>query len=258
MDPYLEDPRHWPDVHSRLNNAISELIGYQVSPNFTVHIEERVYIASHDELRGQVIAPDVYVVQRESPPTRGSATTLISPSAKVIPLYDPEIHDRFIEVRDALSHEVVSILEVLSPANKTAGTSGRDQFLRKRRTILTSTTHWIEIDLLRAGERPPEVAGRGDYCFHLIRADRSGEYDVWDVNVRDSLPTIAVPLRPPYDDVALDLQAALGMVYERGLYIDKIDYTRPVPAPPLRPADANWAAARVREWQQARATHEQA
>jgi hypothetical protein len=256
MDPYLEDPRLWPDAHSRLNNAISELIGRQVSPNFTVHIEERVYIATSEETRGQHIAPDVFVVQRESRPARGSSATLISPSAKVIPLYDPEVHVRYLEIRDTLSQEVVTTLEVLSPANKAPGTTGREQFLRKRQAVLTSATHWIEIDLLRAGERPREAAGRGDYYALLARADRAEGYDVWDANLRDPLPTIAIPLRPPYDDVPLDLQTAISLVYERGIYEDKLNYTRPVPSPPLLPADANWVAARLREWQQARAGHQ--
>ena len=252
----LEDPRLWPDVHSRLNNAISELIGYQVSPNFTVHIEERVYIASMDEIRDQRIAPDVFVVQRESRPSKGNAATLISPSTKVIPLYDPEIHDRYIEIRDGLSQQVVAILELLSPANKASSTRGREQFLRKRQAILASATHWIEIDLLRAGERPREAAGRGDYCALVARADRTEGYDVWDANLRDPLPTIAIPLRPPYDDVPLDLQAALTLVYERGDFRGQARLFPASSVPPLLPADANWVAARIHEWQQAHATHE--
>src|SRR5688572_4290375 len=147
MDPYLEDPRFWPDVHSRLNNAISELIGPQVSPSFTVHIEERVRIISMEEILLQRIAPDVFVVQQEARPARGSTATLISPSAKVIPLYDTEVHDRFLEIRDAANQEVVTTLEVLSPANKVSGSEGREQFVRKRQSILASGTHWIEIDL---------------------------------------------------------------------------------------------------------------
>lgn len=253
MDPFLEEPNRWPDLHSRLNNAISELIARQVVPNFTVHIEERVHIASPEEIRRQIIAPDAYLVQREAHAAGRGSTATISPPALVEPIYAPEIHNRYIEVLDALSQEVVATLEVLSPANKMSGTTGREHFLRKRQAILSSSTHWIEIDLLRAGERPPEVAGRSDYCSLLARGDRTGPFEVWYTDLRDRLPTIAVPLRPPYDDVPLDLQAALDMAYARAFYDESLNYHRSVPLPRLSPADANWVASRVREWQQARA-----
>jgi hypothetical protein len=53
----------------------------------------------------------------------------------------------------------------------------------------------------------------------------------------------------------LDLQATLNSVYERAYYALSVDYTRPVPLPPLLPPDAAWAAARVRDWRAAHATN---
>ena len=65
---------------------------------------------------------------------------------------------------------------------------------------------------------------------------------------RDPLPTIAVPLLPPYPDATLDVQAVLDGIYERAFYAVSLDYARPVPPPPLAPPDAAWTAARVRDW----------
>jgi hypothetical protein len=253
MDPYLEDPSGWPGVHSRLINSISDILAPQLAPDYIVQIEERVYVASPEELSRRVIVPDLYLVEHGNTRATGAATT-ISPATLIEPLYDEEVRDRFIEIRTARNNEVVTTIEVLSPANKHPESTGRRQFLRKREAILSSLTHWIEIDLLRAGDRPGEVAGRGDYYALLIRANTFGPYEGWFADLRDPLPTIAVPLRQPDADVPLNLQAAINLVYERGYYAASIDYTRLVPLPPLSLPDANWAAARVREWQQARAS----
>jgi hypothetical protein len=42
-----------------------------------------------------------------------------------------------------------------------------------------------------------------------------------------------VPLREPYPDTVLDLNAAVASVYERGGYASLIDYSKPPPAPTL-------------------------
>ena len=62
------------------------------------------------------------------------------------------------------------------------------------------------MDILRAGERPPRVSGRSAYCVWLFRHGRPGVL-AWFVGLRDPLPTVAVPLRPPHEDVPLDLEA---------------------------------------------------
>jgi hypothetical protein len=114
--------------------------------------------------------------------------------------------------------------------------------------VFSTRTHWIEIDLLRAGERPPEVAGQSDYYALLRRGNGGGRLEVWYVDLRDPLPRITVPLRDPYPDAVLDLQAALATVYARARYADDVDYTRVIPPPPLRPADAAWAAQCLASW----------
>lgn len=43
------------------------------------------------------------------------------------------------------------MIEILSPKNKGAG-SGRNKYEEKRRAVLSSPTHLVEIDLLRGGK----------------------------------------------------------------------------------------------------------
>ncbi len=228
MDPFLEELRRWVGVHSWLINSISDDLADRVSPDFFVEI--------------------VVSGQREEP---SAMAGVITAPTLIEPLYDVEIRDRYIEIRDTVNRDVVATIEVLSPYNKAAGTQGREAFLQKRKTVMASGVHWIEIDLLRAGERPPEVAGKSDYYALLKRGGTPGPFEVWHFDLRDTMPTIAVPLRLPHDDVPLDLQLVFDDVYARGHYAESTNYSGDSPLPRLRPADAAWVEECVQQWRSA-------
>ncbi|CAA9590115.1 MAG: hypothetical protein AVDCRST_MAG88-4736, partial [uncultured Thermomicrobiales bacterium] len=227
MDPYLEEPTEWPDLHSGLITTIRDTLAAEVAPHYIVRIEQRVHIATPDDPGYQAIVPDVYLVREPARGVGSAPAGAISTPTLIEPLADLEIRDRFIEVLDARNRALVATLETLSPANKTAGALARQGFERKRRAVLSSATHWIELDLLRGGERPSEVAGKSDY-YALLRRGGAFPYEVWYWDLRDPLPTIAVPLLPPHPDVPLDLGAVLAGVYKRAFYALSVDYTRPV------------------------------
>ena len=65
------------------------------------------------------------------------------------------------------TQEVVTIVEVLSPANKRAG-RGRDAYLQKRERVLGSSTHLVEIDLLRTGEPMPMAGALRDLDYRIV------------------------------------------------------------------------------------------
>ncbi len=250
MDPYLEARALWESFHNRLIATIDEFLTAQVQPHFYVEQQSTVYIVEPGERLRRPIEPDLYLVEAGvgqlaaagRPITRPTIVTASAPA---------EIRQRYLEVRDAASRAVVTIIELLSPANKTPGHRAYDGFLDKRSRVMASGVHWLEIDLLRAGERPAEVAGQSDYYALLKRGDRQAEFAIWFVNLRDPLPVAAVPLRPPFADIALDLQEALTRVFDR-YYAQRLDYAGPPPPPRLAPADAAWVEERVREWHAAR------
>jgi hypothetical protein len=248
MDPYLEDSAEWGSVHTRLITAIGDQLAPLVAPHFIVRFEQRVYLLDPDEDRA-MIEPDVYLVQGYQPSAQPTALAVATPPVLVEPLLESEVRDRYIEIRDKRNREVITTVEILSPFSKTPGVKGYTAFLKKRNSVMASDVHWVEIDLLRAGERPREVAHKSDYYALLKRGGTLGPYEVWYCDVRDRLPTIFVPLRPPFADVLLDLQAAFDEVYQHGYYADDIDYTSPPPPPPLRPADGNWVRERIAAWQ---------
>ena len=248
MDPFLEEPAVWSSVHVRLINAISDYLSPRVLPNFFVDIQQHVYLVTQEERPDEPIIPDLYVVRTPVGEQALVASPIIPPTL-VEPLYDLEIREAYIEIRDKRSREVVTIIELLSPFNKSAGAQGRQAFEEKRKKVIGTDVNWIEIDLLRAGVRPPEVTGKSDYYILLKRGLQPTPYEVWYFDLRDRLPTFAVPLRPSLTDIPLDLQFVFDDMYERAHYAASIDYTGLVPAPRLQPADRSWLQRQIARWQ---------
>ena len=251
MDPWLEHPAVWPDVHRNLISVFQELLTPQVAPDFYVRGEERVYIAglpSH-------IEPDVLVVSRQRQPAlagagqpSGNPNAATEPAIFRLTSLEDEVRERYLEIRERSTHRVVTVIELLSPANKIRGTPRHEQFIRKRADVLNSDAHWIEIDLLRGGTRWELAPGLSDYAALLSRVERRHEQpptgEAWLFNLHDPLPLIPVPLRAPRTDALLHLQAALNLVYDRAGYGLSVDYAQPAD-PPLPEKEAAWAQARL-------------
>ncbi len=209
MNPYLEQEHVWQDFHDTMIPMIRERLSPQVSPNYLVKIEEHIYI--HEPAAEQRIrAADVEIE-----------------------------HETFLEIRDRDDNELITVIELLSPTNKKAGPD-RDQFLSKRLHILRSSAHYVEIDLLRGWQRMPcEQASSCDYCVLVSRVEGRPQAGFWPVRLRDKLPKIPIPLRPPHADAYLDLQEVLHGVYDRAYYKDYIYKGKPTPA--LSASDGVWA-----------------
>lgn len=48
MDPYLESPHLWPDVHHGLITEIQHFLNPRLRPNYFARVELRVYIVSDE------------------------------------------------------------------------------------------------------------------------------------------------------------------------------------------------------------------
>src|SRR5262249_52871330 len=147
---------------------------------------------------------------------------IAAPASVGMPVLVEEERLPYLEIRDRMKNEVVTILELLSPANKATGPY-RDQYLAKVQRILASGTNFVEIDLLRGGPRMPwERLSPCDYCVVVSRrADRIGDdphADFWPIGLRERLPEIPVPLRPGEPEAKLDLQALVHRIYDAGQY----------------------------------------
>lgn len=235
MNPYLEHPDLWTEVHHLMIGILAETLNPQLLPNYRAAIEKRVYQSDGQELF-LVGIPDVTVEQRaavRATQNLSVATTGARPMTVTLPM-SQEVREAYLEIRELVTKQVVTVIEILSPANKRAG-RGRDTYLTKRQEILASATHLIEIDLLRAGEAMP-VLGDGsqnDYRILVSRSDRRPRADLYPFDLTDSIPTVLLPLKANDREPVIDLDAILEQVYERAGFAVVIDYHQnPIPALP--------------------------
>lgn len=126
---------------------------------------------------------------------------------------------------------LVTSIEILSPVNKRPSHEAYHEYRRKRRELLRSEMHLIEIALLRGGERPPleQPVPSAPYYVTLSRVNRRPYVEVWPMQLWERLPALPTPLIEPDPDVPLDLGAVVAAVYERGAYARLIDYHCPPP-----------------------------
>ena len=166
----------------------------------------------------------------------------------LIHLPDESVSQGFIEIIDAGSgNRVVSVIEVLSLANKTPG-MGQDLYRQKQRELHEARVNLVEVDLLRAGRRleldrplPP-----AHYYAFVSPADRRPECVVYPWTARHPLPKLPVPLRSPDPDAHADLQAAFRLAYQRGRYGRLVDYVADPPPPAFEGEWGRWVVSVAR------------
>jgi Protein of unknown function (DUF4058) len=209
MNPYLENPELWPEVHHLLISVLAETMNPQLLPKYRVAVEKRV-----------------------AAPTATSMTVTLP-----MPI---EVKEGYLEVREMATKQVVTVIEVLSPANKRAG-RGYDSYVAKRRDILASQTNLIEIDLLRGGTTMSDGGNVPNYHYRLLvsRSHARPKAELYGFNVQDRIPTFAVPLQNQDAEPVIDLHALLDMVYDRAGYAFAIHYAQ-APVPRLSKDDQVW------------------
>jgi hypothetical protein len=196
MNPYLEHPELWHQVHNRLIVGIADAIAEQVAPEYFVSIEQRIYQIIHT------------------------------------------IKERYLEVREVATKELITVIEVLSLTNKRS--EGRSLYETKRIKILTSMTNLVEIDLLRSG-KPMMVQGAlpSQYRILVSRASDRPNADLFAFDLQEEIPDFPVPLRGEMPEAIVNLQTVLNETYQRGRLDLLIDYTI-APVPNLKEHDRLW------------------
>jgi hypothetical protein len=145
----------------------------------------------------------------------------------------------YLEVRDRQGRELVTVIELLSPSNKQPG-DDREQYLAKRRALLRTPVHLVEIDLLRGWTpMPQENRPECDYSVLVSRAEKRRAAGFWPICLRDPLPVIPFPLRPPDAAAQVDLREMLHRAYDGPGYEHFIYNGEPEPS--LVANDAAWA-----------------
>jgi hypothetical protein len=163
------------------------------------------------------------------------------------------LRHHFVEIRDAVrGHALVTLIEIASPTNKRPGPDRR-AYEAKQREILDSDTSLIELDLLRGGQRliggAVVIEGASqfdplpDYLVAVNRAWQRGaelQYQLFPIQLEQSLPCITAPLREGESEPPIDLQYVFQLAYDGGPYArGAVDYDQS-PNPPLRADLAKW------------------
>ena len=218
MDPYLAGDL-WHEFHDRLANQVSAQLMPLLSPKYVALLAKCV----GDAATSTITAPAMEL-----------------PSPMIVP-------QLYIEIRDVAQRQLVTVIEVLSPANKHG--EGAREYNERRVELPATQAHLLEIDLLRGGAR---IALHGEptpapYYVYLSRSQRRPFTQIWTVGLRERLPRIPVPLLAPDPDVPLDLQAAFDACFNLVGYERLLNYAAPPPGPALPEPDLQWVAALLRE-----------
>lgn len=196
MDPYLERPGLWEEVHAGLIVAM---------------------LLEAEQFAGK---PDVLLVATEeaSPSANPPLQQTMTLTAE-LPMPD-EVVERFLEICEVATGEVVTVIELRAPANKLPG-AGRLAYERKRLRVLARASHLVEIDLLRAGSplplRLPAGTGTSDYRIVISRAPHRPRAEVLLFRVRDPIPALSIPLRTGEPEPRLPLNQVLHTLYDHWL-----------------------------------------
>jgi hypothetical protein len=255
MDPFLENPVVFPDLHDSLVIYLREAVQARLPETYYAALGSRVWIDFSERL----IGPDVKVLRTRTPQERGAGGVATAPAPQVgrVRVYTPqdETREPFVEVYARDGRRLVTSIEVLSPTNKSPGAHGRDLYLQKQRELFRGRVHLVEIDLLRGGQHTTAVpleraladAGRFDYHVCVREFDKLHETFVYPIQLAQRLPQIDVPLLPGDAAVPVDLQALFDRCYDVGVYRRRIDYAGGTPIPPLNPEYAEWADQLLRQ-----------
>ena len=215
MDPYLEAAPLWAGFQQQFVTCLYQLLLPNLADRYNPRPVRRTY---HTEM------PLFTSVIRE------------------------EHVESFVEVRRRTDSRLVTLIDVVSPANKTM-TQGRSAYLAQRRLAQNAGANLVEIDLVLQGKPTLDFPRDGldcDYTVTVARADRPDRYDVYPITLRERLKKVKLPLGPEDGDRPLDLQAVFARCYDQSGYAKQIDYTSDLPVP-VAEDTRKWVEALLRQ-----------
>lgn len=213
MDPYLEDARLWPAFQHQLLACLYQILLPGLVDRYRARVGTRAYVSE-------------------------------------MPLFTSIIREQyaeeFIEIRNRSDGKLVTLLEVVSPANKTTP-AGRQAYLDARQAAVHQRAGIAEIDLVMQGKPTLTYSRDGlpeyDHAVTVTRANAPDRYEIYTATLQKRLPKFKLPLAADDRDALLDLQAAFTRAYDLGSFANQINYQAPPPPDvPLTDAYKTWAA----------------
>jgi hypothetical protein len=211
MDPYLEHPKLWPAFQHQLLACLYQVLLPGLVDRYRARVGTRSY-TSEMALFTSVLKEDHT--------------------------------EEFVEVRNRADGRLVTLVEVVSPANKTT-TAGRAAYLERRRDALAQRAGVVEIDLVLQGKPTLSFSRDGlpeyDYAVTVTRGAAPDRYEIYTTTLARRLPKFKVPLAADDRDALLDLQAAFARAFDLGNFSAQVDYKGATPPDvPLTDAHRTW------------------
>jgi hypothetical protein len=199
MDPYLETAKLWPGFQHQLLACLYQILLPGLVDRYRARVGTRTYVSE---------MPLFTSIIRE------------------------QFSEEFIEIRNRTDGKLVTLLEVVSPANKTT-VAGRQAYLDARQQAVAQRAGIVEIDLVMQGKPTLTYSRDGlpeyDYAVTVTRSNAPDRYEIYTATLQKRLPKFKLPLAADDRDALLDLQAAFARAYDLGTFSTQINYKNPPP-----------------------------
>src|SRR5437762_9684534 len=192
MDPYLEDDKLWAAFQHQLVHSLYQILLPGLMDRYRARVAQRHYVNEQ--------ALFTSVVREEH-------------------------HEQYIEIRQRSDGKLVTLVDVVSPANK-ASAAGRAAYLDKRREGKGASSNLVEIDLIMQGQPMLDYSREGlpdwDYAVTVTRSTQPERHEIYTATLQKRLPRFRLPLAPDDRDTVLDLHAAFTRCYDQAGLSTKI------------------------------------
>jgi hypothetical protein len=209
MDPYLEDELVWPVFQHQFVMCLYQILLPGLVDRYRARVSQRHFVTEQ--------ALFTSVVREEH-------------------------HEDFIEIRLRNDGRLVTLLDVVSPCNKTTR-AGREAYLAKRREGRSANGNLVELDLVLQGQPMLDYSRDGlpewDYAITVTRSTQAERYEIYTTTLQKKLPRFKLPLAADDRETVLDLHAAFTRCYDQGGFAAKIDYAKEPPAG-VKDEDRRW------------------
>lgn len=196
MNPFLESLETWPAFHRQMMAALHQDLVPRLRGHYQARIGERRYTAE---------------------PAPG------------IPGTGVERREEYIEIYGANDGGLVTLVDVVSPANKTSD-FGRRAYLHTRQQAKDLKANLVEIDLVLQGQPTLDYPREGlpdwDYAVTVSRSVEPDRLEIYTATLHKRLPCFRLPVVAMSPDIVVDLQNVFMFTYERGGFAGHVDYRR--------------------------------
>ncbi|HZU37630.1 MAG TPA: DUF4058 family protein [Gemmataceae bacterium] len=193
MNPYLEASGLWRAFHHCLIVALGDVLRTGLGEQYGCRVGQRRYMVA--DLPGQATKQ--------------------------------QTQEEYLEILDHQKDRVVTLVDVVSPANKVTP-SGRQAYLETRQTARDHSANMVEIDLVLQGQPMLRYTRQGlpdwDYAVTVTRYTQPERYEIYTTTLQKRLPRFRLPLANDNRDIVIDLNNVFSRAFEGGAFASKIDY----------------------------------